>query len=85
MTVRLETLGTRPKLTPKFLSGNRLRLSWGGATSQRLQMQKSFDLKLWQNTCMPLGQGHAVAIVTLPTNKTTVFYRLYLVDAEESD
>jgi hypothetical protein len=37
MTVRLETLGTRPKLTPKFLSGNRLRLSWGGATSQRLQ------------------------------------------------
>jgi hypothetical protein len=77
MTVRLETLGTRPKLTPKFLSGNRLRLSWGGATSQRLQMQKSFDLKLWQNTCMPLGQGHAVAIVTLPTNKTTVFYRLY--------
>jgi hypothetical protein len=32
---------------------------------------------LWQNTCMPLGQGPTVAIVTLPTNKTTVFYRLY--------
>lgn len=79
MTVRLESLGTRPKLIAKFLSGNRVRLTWGGATSQRLQMQKSFDLKAWQNTGLPLGQGQTVAVVTLPANKTTVFYRLYLL------
>jgi GH35 family endo-1,4-beta-xylanase len=77
LIVRLETLDTRPRLTAKFLSGNRVRLSWGGATTYRLQVQKSFDLKSWQNTGLPLGQGQTIAVLTLPTTKPTVFYRLH--------
>lgn len=67
LTVQLETLNIRPRLTAKFTADKKLKLSWNGAATHKRQLQRSYDLKLWHDVGSPLAPGRSELTVALPT------------------